>query len=199
MVPRGGIKDEITPRSVTLKRTRTWRQELGRDGPEVMKDGSGVVVRRVLLLSPYSWYGSPPPRLIGAITPRKIDFALDLWCVPPPVRTAIHPSHLPSFPSSIPHLPPFLVSLSPFPSCWFTRAPPPSAPVSLLSQVSHSYPHSLRLSSSPPDEIFMAIHAASVGATAAAIRATGVSAFKELGPVSIQRESEWGLGGWRSG
>lgn len=44
----------------------------------------------------------------------------------------------------------------------------------------------------------MAIHAASAGATAAAIRATGVSAFKELRPLSLQRErekGEWGGGG----
>lgn len=40
----------------------------------------------------------------------------------------------------------------------------------------------------------MAIHAASVGATAAAIRATGVSAFKELGPLSLQRERGGGGG-----
>lgn len=43
----------------------------------------------------------------------------------------------------------------------------------------------------------MAIHAASVGAAAAAIRATGVSAFKELGPLSLQRERGrvWEVGG----
>lgn len=66
--------------------------------------------------------------------------------------------------------------------------PAPSPPVSIHSLVLPVYlPRR-------PDEIFMGIHAVSVGAAAAAVGATGVGAFKELGPRSSESEGGWGQG-----